>query len=230
MRDDILAKISKATGIQNYHVNDAELQGYILYDSLRSEGKIVLAVASSGIASLVLLAGCTAHFRFKLPLELTDKSFCHAKKKSQLWNLLVETDLIIWDEAPINDKHCFKTLDRTLRDLMDTPNILLRGKTFVLGGDFRQTLSLKKGAGKELIAGSIAESYLWWHFRICTLKENMRLQRSGLTNEERKHSKTFAKWILDMGDDKIGEPKEEEDHDTCWITILPEYSVDNAKT
>ncbi|GJX94365.1 DNA helicase [Tanacetum coccineum] len=32
MQDDISAKISKATGIQNYHVNNAELQGYILYE------------------------------------------------------------------------------------------------------------------------------------------------------------------------------------------------------
>ncbi|GKE20706.1 DNA helicase [Tanacetum coccineum] len=77
----------------------------------------------------------TAHSQFKLPLELTDKSLCHAKKKSQLGNLLVETNLIIWDEAPMNDKRCFKTLDRTLRDLMSAPNFIFRGKTIVLGGE-----------------------------------------------------------------------------------------------
>ncbi|GJS36786.1 DNA helicase [Tanacetum coccineum] len=32
MQDDIPAKISEATGIQNYNVNNAELQGYILYE------------------------------------------------------------------------------------------------------------------------------------------------------------------------------------------------------
>ncbi|GJX83956.1 DNA helicase [Tanacetum coccineum] len=52
-----------------------------IISSLRSHGKIVLAVASSGIASLLLPAGRTAHSRFKLPLELTDESLCHAKKK-----------------------------------------------------------------------------------------------------------------------------------------------------
>nr|GEY57970.1 DNA helicase [Tanacetum cinerariifolium] len=154
----------------------------------------------------------TTHSRFKLPLELTDVSFCHAKKKTQLGNLLVETNLIIWDEAPMNDKRCFKTLNRTLRDLMDAPNILFGGKTIVLGGDFRQTLLVKKGAEKEeLIAASIAASYLWWHFKNCTLKENLRLQRPGLTNEEHKCSETFAKWLLDVGDGEIGEPEEEED-------------------
>ncbi|GJY17791.1 DNA helicase [Tanacetum coccineum] len=42
--------------------------------SLRSEGKVVLAVASSGIASLLLPAGRTAHSRFKIPLDLTDNT------------------------------------------------------------------------------------------------------------------------------------------------------------
>nr|GFA52519.1 DNA helicase [Tanacetum cinerariifolium] len=42
--------------------------------SLHSEGKIVLAVASSGIASMLLPAGRTAHSRFKIPLDLTDNT------------------------------------------------------------------------------------------------------------------------------------------------------------
>ncbi|GJW04821.1 DNA helicase [Tanacetum coccineum] len=45
----------------------------IIY-ALCSEGKIVLAVASSSIASLLLPAGRIAHSRFKLPLDLTDAS------------------------------------------------------------------------------------------------------------------------------------------------------------
>ncbi|GKF83680.1 DNA helicase [Tanacetum coccineum] len=106
-------------------------------------------------------------------------------KKIQLGNLLVEVDLIIWDEAPINDRGCFETLDRTLRDLMDAPSLLFGGKTVVLGGDFHQTLPVKKGVGKdELIAASIAASHLWWHFKICTLNENIRLLRSDLTTEK----------------------------------------------
>ncbi|GKB75192.1 DNA helicase [Tanacetum coccineum] len=119
----------------------------IVISSLRVEGKIILTVALSGIASLLLPAGRMAHSRFKLPLELTDESLCHAKKE-------------------------------TPRDLMDAPNLLFGGKTIILEGDFSQTLPVKKGAAKEeLIAASIAESHLWWHFKICTLKENMRLLR-----------------------------------------------------
>ncbi|GJY71242.1 DNA helicase [Tanacetum coccineum] len=128
----------------------------------RQELLFVYGHASSGIASLLLPAGRTTHSRFKLPLELTDESVCHAKKHSQLGNLLVETNLIIWDEAPMNDKRCFEALDRTLKDLMNAPKTLFGGKTVILGGDFRQTLPVKKGAAKqELIHASIAESYLW---------------------------------------------------------------------
>ena len=48
-------------------------------------------------------------------------------------NLLIETSLIIWDEAPMNDRRCFETLDRTLRDILDAPNVIFGGKTVVLG-------------------------------------------------------------------------------------------------
>ncbi|GKE66380.1 DNA helicase [Tanacetum coccineum] len=43
-----------------------------IISNLRFKGKIVLAVASLGIASLLLPSGRTAHSRFKLPLELTE--------------------------------------------------------------------------------------------------------------------------------------------------------------
>nr|GEW39340.1 DNA helicase [Tanacetum cinerariifolium] len=112
-------------------------------------------------------------------------------------------DTMAGDEAPMNDKSCFEALDKTLRDLMDAPNVLFGGKTIVLRGDFRQT--------------------------ICTLKENMWLQKFGLTSEEHKRSETFAKWLLDVGDGNIWKP-EKEDQDSSWITILPKYSVDNDET
>ncbi|GJU45743.1 DNA helicase [Tanacetum coccineum] len=184
---------------------------------------------SSGIASLLLPAGRTTHSRFKLPLELTDESVCHAKKHSQLGNLLVETNHIIWDKAPMNDKRCFEALDRRLRDLMNAPETLFGGKTIILGGDFRQTLPVKKGAAKqELIHASIAESYLWLHFRICTLKQNMRLLRSAISNDERERSK-FAKWLLDVGNDEVGEPDKDNNEDTFWITVPQQYCINPSE-
>ncbi|GJR55661.1 reverse transcriptase domain-containing protein [Tanacetum coccineum] len=37
---------------------------------------------------------------------------------------LRHTNLIIWDEAPMNDHRCFEALDRCLRDILDNPDIL----------------------------------------------------------------------------------------------------------
>nr|GEV39210.1 DNA helicase [Tanacetum cinerariifolium] len=84
----------------------------IIY-ALRAEGKIVLAVASSAIVSFLLPSGRTTHSRFKLPLDLNDSFVCSITKNTQLATLLKETDLIVWDESPMNDRHCFETFDRT---------------------------------------------------------------------------------------------------------------------
>jgi ATP-dependent DNA helicase PIF1 len=44
--------------------------------ALRSTGEIVLAVASSGIASLLIPGGRTAHSRFAIPLNVNERSTC----------------------------------------------------------------------------------------------------------------------------------------------------------
>nr|GEW56132.1 DNA helicase [Tanacetum cinerariifolium] len=186
----------------------------------RTQGKIVLAVASSGIASLLLPAGRTTHSRFKLPLDLTNESVCHAKKHSQLGDLLIATDVIIWDEAPMNDKRCFEALDRKLRDLMSTPEIVFEGKTVILGGDFRQILPVKKEAAKEELSyASIVNSYLWPYFKVYMLIENMRLLRSDISDEQQKRSEVFAKWLLDVDNGEIGDNDQQDDEDTSQITV-----------
>ncbi|GJR91911.1 DNA helicase [Tanacetum coccineum] len=197
-----------------------------LISALRSEGKIVLAVASSGIASLLLPSGRTAHSRFKLPLELTEESLCRITKNTQLGKLLIDTDLIIWDEAPMNDRRCFEALDRTLKDILNAPFSLFGGKSIVLGGDFRQTLPVKKGASKmEVISSCISESELWSSFKVFSLKENMRLARPDISLEERSLINSFASWLLDIGDGKIGEPDEKDPENASWIDIPPQYCI-----
>jgi ATP-dependent DNA helicase PIF1 len=61
---------------------------------LRSENKIVLAVASSGVASLLLPRGRTAHSRFKIPIDIDENSICNVKRGTMLSELLLETALI----------------------------------------------------------------------------------------------------------------------------------------
>nr|XP_025676655.2 uncharacterized protein LOC112776643 [Arachis hypogaea] len=90
--------------------------------SLRSRGQIVLTVASSGIASLLIPGGRTAHSRFAIPLNVDQFSTCNIRQGSQLAELIVKSKLIIWDEAPMVNKFCFEALDRTMRDLLKIVN------------------------------------------------------------------------------------------------------------
>ncbi|XP_048493453.1 uncharacterized protein LOC125494001 [Beta vulgaris subsp. vulgaris] len=91
--------------------------------ALRCNGDIILPVASSGIASLLLPRGRTAHLRFGLLINVTENSTCVGMKAgSDLAGLLIKTKLIIWDEAPMMHKYCFEALDRSLNDVMQSVN------------------------------------------------------------------------------------------------------------
>jgi len=68
---------------------------------LRRQGKIVLTVASSGIASLLLLGGKIAHSRFKIPIDLHDESTCNITQQMKVAELVHKVDIVIWDEAPM---------------------------------------------------------------------------------------------------------------------------------
>ena len=202
-----------------------------IISTLRSEGRIVLAVASSGIAALLLPAGQTAHSRFKIPLDLSDESMCSVKKKTQVAELLRHTDLIIWDEAPMNDRRCFETLDRTLRDIMDKPSHVFGGKAVILGGDFRQTLPVKKKATNEqVISSCITQSYLWPHFTIMKLKQNMRLQQPGLSPEQAEEISAFSEWLLQVGNGAIGQRDEADPENSAWVRIPDRYCIPDGQT
>ncbi|KAL6560660.1 hypothetical protein OROGR_004219 [Orobanche gracilis] len=88
--------------------------------SLRSRGEIVLNVASSGIASLLLPGGRTAHSRFSIPISINEISTCNLRQGSLKAELLKKASLIIWDEAPMLNRHCFEALDKSLNDIMKT--------------------------------------------------------------------------------------------------------------
>jgi uncharacterized radical SAM superfamily protein len=101
----------------------------------------VLVVASSGIASLLLSGGRTAHSRFKIPIDLHDESICNITQQMKVAELVRKADLIIWDEAPMMHRRAFEAVDRTLRDLMQLDDAqatqkIFGGETVVLGGDF----------------------------------------------------------------------------------------------
>ncbi len=78
----------------------------------------MFAVASSGIASLLLLGGKTAHSRFKIPIDLHDESTYNITQQMKVAELVRKVNMIIWDEASMMHCRAFEVVDRTLRDLM----------------------------------------------------------------------------------------------------------------
>ncbi|KAK9056489.1 hypothetical protein SSX86_023850 [Deinandra increscens subsp. villosa] len=183
--------------------------------AIRAKGDIVLNVASSGIASLLLTGGRTAHSRFLIPLKLTEDSICRIKPDSDAANLLKKTSLIIWDEAPMVHKHAFEALDRTLRDIItpdatNNTNSPFGGTTIVLGGDFRQILPVVPNGGrKDIVRASLTSSHLWPTCKVFKLTKNMRLT-IGSQHLNVEETRKFAQWLLDIGEGNAGDSKDGE--------------------
>ncbi|KAH1035256.1 hypothetical protein GYH30_055303 [Glycine max] len=174
-----------------------------LASSLRAENQIVIIVASSGIASLLLPGGRTGHSRFKIPIPIFEDSTCNIHQGTELAELLNQTSLIIWDEAPMAHKFCFEALDQSLRDIItnkSNSNQIFGGKVIVFGGDFRQILPvIPRGTCSDIVNAAINSSYLWDSCEILTLTKNIRLHNN-LESVDEQETATFAKWILDIGD------------------------------
>ncbi|XP_049362072.1 uncharacterized protein LOC125826778 [Solanum verrucosum] len=180
-----------------------------IISKIRSQSKIVLPVATSGITALLLPNGRTAHSRFHIPLDITPESTCEIKQGSQLAELLKKTALIIWDEAPMANKLCFEALDRTLRDILRDryENSAMKpfgGITFVCGGDFRQILPvIPKGTRGDIVDAALNCSQLWPYFSIYELTENMRLSCGKVRGSEARKIASFDKWLLQIGDGSV---------------------------
>ena len=159
---------------------------------VRSLGNIVVTVASSGIASLLLAGGRTAHSTFCIPLDVLDNSICNFSKQSIHGELFRKTRLIIWDEVPMQHRYCVEAVDRTLKDICDNDKAF-GGITVVLGGDFRQILPvIPKAVREQIVGASLRRSTLWNSIKVLTLDQNMRLNNISLDNIN------FAKFLLEV--------------------------------
>ena len=70
-----------------------------LIHSSRGHRLIVLSVASSAMAALILIDGQTAHSMLGIPIPINKASFSYIKKNSEKAGMLRQTSLIIRDEA-----------------------------------------------------------------------------------------------------------------------------------
>uniref|UniRef100_A0A0R0EW12 ATP-dependent DNA helicase n=1 Tax=Glycine max TaxID=3847 RepID=A0A0R0EW12_SOYBN len=172
-----------------------------LATSLRVDNKIVIMVASSGIASLLLPGGRTTHSKLKITIPIFEDSTCNIHQGTQLAELLNEASLIIWDEAPMAHKFFFEALDQSLRDVIkakSSSDKIFGGKVMVFGGDFRKILPvIPRGSRSDIVNATINSSYLWNHCHVLTLSKNMQ------------ETVTFAKWILNIGDGIAGQQNDD---------------------
>nr|GEY54699.1 ATP-dependent DNA helicase PIF1-like [Tanacetum cinerariifolium] len=171
---------------------------------LRSERKIVLTVASSGIASLLLLGRRTTHSRFVIPLGLLENSTCGIKQNTHLAVLMQEVQLIIWDEAPMTQKYALEALDKTLMDILGFQRLEKRdnifgGMTVLLGGDFRQILPvIPKGKRPEA------------NGEIDTQKQD------------------FNKWVLAVGNGTLPAKSKDGEDEPTWTEIPEKFIIKSS--
>ncbi|AQK64979.1 hypothetical protein ZEAMMB73_Zm00001d013986 [Zea mays] len=99
----------------------------VLLATLRSQGKIAVATATSGVAASIMPGGRTAHSRFKIPLTIDDGAVCSFTKQSGTAELLRKASLIIWDEASMTKRQAVEALDNSMHDIMGRPELPFGG-------------------------------------------------------------------------------------------------------
>ena len=168
--------------------------------SLDAGGCVALAMATTGIAAVLLENGRTFHSRMKAPLNPTEESMLRIPAQSELAKLVRMAKLLIVDEATMLDNRLLAALDRSLCDLMNSDRPL-GGKIIVLSGDFRQCLPVVPRASRAgIVEICINQSPLWRHFEVMELSQNMRVRACGNPELIR-----WDKWTQSVGNGLEGE-------------------------
>ncbi|KAG5032347.1 hypothetical protein JHK82_015931 [Glycine max] len=121
-----------------------------LASALRSKGDIVLTVASSGIASLLLPNDRTAHSKFSIHVPTLENSTCNIHQ----------------------------ALDKTLNDIMrmyNSDNAPFGGKVVVFGGNLRKILPIiPRGSRSDIMHATKNASYLWDYCTVLKLTKKIK--------------------------------------------------------
>jgi len=81
---------------------------------VRRRDQVVLCVALSRIAALLLDGGRTSHSHFKIPLSIHEDSVAGLKCNSYMFPVLQQTKVIIWDEVLMQHKYDIDAIDQCL--------------------------------------------------------------------------------------------------------------------
>ncbi|CDF36554.1 unnamed protein product [Chondrus crispus] len=174
-----------------------------IQDFLRSRPKQVIAVATSAVAAVLLDGGRTAHSVFKIPIPVSAESTCNFSTNSDTGRTLQQVDLIIWDEIVMCYRNCIETVDRSLRDLMQTDRPF-GGKFLVLARDFRQILPVVPGGSRgQIVSACVKSSPLYRECRLLCLTENMRLTALQGDPAADVEALNFPQFLLSVGEGRL---------------------------
>ena len=129
--------------------------------TVRVAGCVASAVASSGIASLLLNGWRTVHIRLKLPLDA--KAICSLPiaTESMLAQLLRRTSLIMWDEASMQSRRCEV---QWIADFAISETTPYGEITTAYGGDWAHTLRLVPNSYPgNIVQACLQRSPPWRH-------------------------------------------------------------------
>jgi len=172
----------------------------LILATIRSQNKIALALASSGIAATLLEGGRTAHSALKLPLnrQSNETPTSNISKNTAMAKVLQQCQLIVWDECTMSHKKLLEALDRTLKDLRSNHN-RFGGTMNLLAGDCRQTLPvIPRSTPADELNACLKSSNLWKHVKVPHLSKNMRVE---LQNDQ--SGIIFSKQLNDIGNGKF---------------------------
>ncbi|XP_069968843.1 uncharacterized protein [Bactrocera oleae] len=192
----------------------------LILATIRSQNKIALALASSGIAATLLEGGLTAHSALKLPLNMqsNETPTCNVSKNSAMAKVLQQCKLIVWDECTMAHKKSLEALDRTLKDLRSNNN-QFGGAMILLAGDFRQTLPvIPRSTPADELNACLKSSNLWKHVKVLHLSKNMRVE---LQNDQ--SGNIFSKQLIDIGELRIYKSVDSATNQDDVVNYPPEF-------
>ncbi|MCP4987918.1 MAG: hypothetical protein GY928_18265, partial [Colwellia sp.] len=172
----------------------------VLLEYTRSLGHIALPCASTGLESTNYKGGRTVHSRFNVPIKIYNTSVCKTFS-ADTKELIKDCKLIIWDEAPMQQKLIMECVDRSLQDLLENEQPF-GGKVVLFCGDFRQCAPVIPGAGEaHVVSQSLSNSYLYRSIEQLNLQINERiLQKKNISHSQREKLHKWSEFLLEIGD------------------------------
>jgi hypothetical protein len=139
----------------------------LLLNLVRGRGSIALAMATTGIAAMLLAGGTTAHSRFGIPVPVSDESTSSIRVTTDRATVIKDASLIIWDEITMADKHAVECASRLCQEIMAVEDPALErvpfgGKPVIFAGDWRQVLPVVVRGGRAQVVNACLKSSTLW--------------------------------------------------------------------